>query len=86
MLVIVNVIQGFVVRFFGPALLIVWMYRFGLFIPDIFSDPIAVFDPKISIQAIQFDLKRLKYGVLSGGLYALFYVLFVVGHIPYVKE
>jgi hypothetical protein len=86
LLVVLNVIQGFVVRFFGPALLIVWMFRFGLFIPDIFTDPMKIFDPDISITALEFEEDRFKYGIVTGGMYALFYVFFVVGHIPYVTN
>jgi len=34
------------VRLFGPALLIVWMFRFGLFIPDLLDDPTVIFGKK----------------------------------------
>lgn len=85
LLVLVNVIQGFVVRFFGPALLIVWMFRFGLFLPDILSDPKVIFDPDTDLREVEFEKGRFVYGLLSGGIYALMYVLFIVGHIPRAK-
>jgi hypothetical protein len=85
LLVIINVIQGFTVRFIGPALLIVWMFRLGLFLPDIFHDPSVIFDPDISITSIEFEDHRMKYGLLSGGLYAVLYVLFIIGHTPRAK-
>jgi cellulose synthase/poly-beta-1,6-N-acetylglucosamine synthase-like glycosyltransferase len=43
LLVVINVVQGIVVRLCGPALLIEWMFRFGLFIPDLFADPTTLF-------------------------------------------
>lgn len=85
LLVVVNVIQGFVVRFFGPAVLIVWMFRFGLFIPDVFSDPRVIFDPDTNLLEVEFEEGRFLYGLFSGGIYALMYVMFIVGHIPRAK-
>jgi uncharacterized membrane protein len=84
-LVVVNVVQGMVVRLFGPALLIVWMFRFGLFLPDLVTDPKSIFDPDLSLVDVEIEEGRLPYGVAFGGLYFLLYVAFVVGHTPRAK-
>ena len=56
-LVVINVIQGLVVRLFGPALLIVWMFRFGLFIPDIIDDPTVIFGESGDIMCAQVQIE-----------------------------
>ena len=68
-LVVLSVLQGFVVRLFGPALNIVWMFRFGLFIRDLYSDPARLFDPDVNLLEVEVEDGRLKEGILCGGLY-----------------
>ena len=81
-LVVLSVLQGFVVRLFGPALNIVWMFRFGLFIRDLYSDPARLFDPDVNLLEVEVEDGRLKEGILCGGLYLVLYIAFVVGHTP----
>jgi hypothetical protein len=84
-LVAFGVFQGLVVRMFGPALLIVWMFRFGLFLPDLIADPARVFDPQLSLLAVEQQPGRLLDGILFGGMYWLLYIAFVIGHTPRAK-
>ena len=84
-LVVLNVFQGLVIRFTGPALLVVWMFRFGLFIPDIIEDPTVIFDPTVSLTTIEFEEHRFSWGLLTGGLYLALYVAFILGHVPVAK-
>jgi hypothetical protein len=85
MLVILNVFQGLVVRFFGPPLLVVWLFRFGLFVPEFFHDPAVIFSPEVSLTALEIDMGRLKYGLVLGGPYLLLYIVYILGHIPHAK-
>ena len=80
-----SVMQGLVTRLFGPALNIVWMFRFGLFIPDLVSDPSQIFDPNVNLLDVESQPDRLGYGLLLGGLYLVLYIGFVVGHTPRAK-
>jgi hypothetical protein len=84
-LVALGVFQGLVVRMFGPALIIVWMFRFGLFIPDLIADPSRVFDPDLSLRAVETEPGRLLDGILFGGIYWVLYIAFVIGHVPRAK-
>ncbi|CAB9497710.1 Chitin synthase [Seminavis robusta] len=84
-LVVLGVIQGMVVRLFGPALLIVWMFRFGLFAPDLLHDPEKIFDPTISLAEVEVQPGRLRDGIAFGLAYWLLYVLFILGHTPRAK-
>lgn len=84
-MVALGVFQGLVIRMFGPALIIVWMFRFGLFIPDLISDPSRVFDPDLSLNAVEAEPGRLLDGVLFGGMYWILYIAFVIGHTPRAK-
>ena len=68
-MVLLNVIHEMVVRMFGPALLIVWMFRLGLFLPDLFTNPKVVFDPDLSLKAMEINANRLPFGILVGGFY-----------------
>ncbi|KAG7351377.1 chitin synthase [Nitzschia inconspicua] len=85
LLVILNVFQGIVIRFFGPPLLIVWLFRFGLFIPDFFDDPAIIFSPEVSLTSLEIEEGRLKYGLALGGAYLLLYIAYILGHIPHAK-
>lgn len=84
-LLVLGVFQGLVVRMFGPALLIVWTFRFGLFIPDLVADPARIFDPELSLLDVEAEKGRLRDGILFGGFYLLLYVCFVIGHTPRAK-
>ena len=84
-LVLLGVMQGLVVRMFGPALLIVWMFRFGLFLPDLLADPAKIFDPNISLVEVESEPGRLLDGLLFGGMYLVLYISFVIGHTPRAK-
>ena len=68
-MVYLNFFQATVIRLFGPALLIVWIFRFGLFLPDLVQNPKFFFDPTLSPTAFEIDENRLIYGVTLGGLY-----------------
>jgi hypothetical protein len=68
-LVAISVIQGLVVRLVGPALLTVWVFRFGLFLPDLVTDPSAIFDPNLSLTELEIEEQRLPYGIACGGCY-----------------
>lgn len=81
-LVCLHIIQGATVRFAGPALLMVWMFRFGLFIPDILEEPANIFDPTIAIPDLEEEPIRLWCSAAMGGLYTLLYVWFIVAHTP----
>jgi hypothetical protein len=84
-LVLLNVFQGIVVRMFGPALLIVWMFRFGLFLPDLIADPARIFDPNLSLLEVETEPGRLFDGIMFGGMYLVLYIAFVIGHTPRAK-
>jgi hypothetical protein len=84
-LVLLGVFQGLVVRMFGPALLIVWMFRFGLFLPDLLAEPGKIFDPNLSLVEVEMQPGRLLDGVLFGGMYLVLYVAFIIGHTPRAK-
>jgi hypothetical protein len=84
-LVALGVFQGLVVRMFGPALVIVWMFRFGLFLPDLIADPIRVFDPNLSLWEVEMEPGRLMTGIIFGSMYLLLYIAFVIGHTPRAK-
>ena len=84
-LVVLSVLQGFVVRLFGPALNIVWMFRFGLFIQDLYKDPGRLFDPEVNLLEVEIEDGRLKEGIICGGLYLILYIAFIVGHTPRAK-
>lgn len=85
LLVVLNLVQGLIVRFFGPPLLVVWLFRFGLFIPDFFDDPAVIFSPEVSLTALEIEEGRLKYGLALGGAYLLLYIVYILGHIPHAK-
>uniref|UniRef100_A0A7S4ICB3 chitin synthase n=1 Tax=Odontella aurita TaxID=265563 RepID=A0A7S4ICB3_9STRA len=85
LLVVLNVVQGMVVRLFGPSLLIVWMFRFGLFAPDLWSDPTRIFDPELSLVEVELEPGRLKDGLIFSGVYLVLYIAFVIGHTPRAK-
>ncbi len=84
-LVLINVFQALVVRFMGPSLVVVWMFRFGLFIPDVIISPATIFDPTISLTYVEITEHRLWYGIATGGAYLLLYIAFILGHIPHAK-
>lgn len=84
-LVVLNVFQGLVVRFTGPALLVVWMFRFGLFLPDLFNDPTVIFDPEVSLMELEIKQHRLGWGLLTGGVYLGLYIAYILGHVPVAK-
>jgi len=81
-MVVLHIIQGVTVRYSGPALLIVWMWRFGLFLPDIISDPANIFDPTIEVADLEAEPFRLWCSIAFGGGYALLYIWFVLAHKP----
>lgn len=85
LLVLLNVVQGLVVRFLGPPLLVVWLFRFGLFIPDFFDDPAVIFSPEVSLTALEIEEGRLPYGLALGGGYLLMYIAFIMSHCPHAK-
>ena len=84
-LVLLGIFQGVVVRLFGPALLIVWIFRFGLFLPGLLSNLTKICDPTISLNEVELTPINLFAGVLFGSLYTGLYILFVVGHTPKAK-
>ena len=84
-LVVLGIFQGLVVRMFGPALLMVWMFRFGLFLPDLITDPSRIFDPSLSLMEVESESGRLVDGIVFGGMYLLLYIGFVLGHTPRAK-
>jgi hypothetical protein len=56
------------ILFVGPALLIVvCMFRLGLFLPDLFTNPKIVFDPDLSLVDIEIEEGRLPYGMAIWG-------------------
>lgn len=81
-LVCLHILQGLTVRFAGPALLMVWTTRFGLFLPDIFDEPQNIFDPTIALKDLEEEPIRIWGSVLIGGGYTLLYVWFVIAHTP----
>ena len=85
LLVLLSVIQGLVVRFLGPPLLVVWLFRFGLFIPDFFDDPAVIFSPEVSLTALEIEEHRLPYGLALGGGYLLMYITYIMSHCPHAK-
>ena len=85
LLIMISIVQGMTVRLFGPALLIVWMFRFGLFLPDLVIDPRVMFDPDLSLVELEIEEERLPYGLLLSGLYTLLHVAFIIGHVPRAK-
>eukprot|EP00977_Amphora_coffeiformis_P021695 scaffold9738_cov132-Amphora_coffeaeformis.AAC.1 len=81
-MVALHIIQGITVRYSGPALLIVWMWRFGLFLPDIIKDPANIFDPTVAVADLEAEPFRLWCSIAFGGGYALLYIWFVLAHKP----
>jgi cellulose synthase/poly-beta-1,6-N-acetylglucosamine synthase-like glycosyltransferase len=84
-LVTLVIFQSLVAQMFGPALLIVVMFQFGIFLPDLYSDPSNLFDPTLSLADVDAEPARLMYACAVGLAYWLLYIAFVLGHIPRVK-
>mmetsp|Transcript_27705 Transcript_27705/g.56044 ORF Transcript_27705/g.56044 Transcript_27705/m.56044 type:complete len:550 (+) Transcript_27705:231-1880(+) len=82
-ILLISIIQGFLVRLFGPGLLIVWVTRFGLLLPALINNPAKVFSPDINLTEVQGE--SALWGLLFGGSYTLLYVAYIIGHMPRAK-
>lgn len=80
LLVMLHLFQGLLVRFGGPALLMVWVFRFALVLPDMLVNPERAFDPDLTLSDLEEDRLPLALGLTVG--YWLLYVVFLIGHMP----